>query len=110
MGVTMRYERYSAAVIRTPQWKAVRQIVKRRDGFRCVKCGAVGDLEVDHIKPVRTHPALAFDPQNLQTLCVSCHSRKTRIEIGLDPQNEARDAWRRLVRVLTPKSTEYENA
>ena len=102
------YDRYSAAVIRSPRWKSVRLAVKRRDGWCCVTCKAAGRLEVDHIKPVRTHPELAFDLSNLQTLCVSCHSRKTRIEVGLDPLHESRAAWRDLVRALAqhkPKET-----
>lgn len=104
----MRYERFSAAVIRSPRWKSVRLTVKRRDGFRCVSCGGIGSLEVDHIKPVRTHPELAFDLANLQTLCASCHAKKTRIEIGLDPLNESRAAWRDLVR--SSIQMESENA
>lgn len=99
------YERHSAAVIRSQRWKSVRLQVKRRDGWKCVSCGAAGRLEVDHIKPVRTHPDLAFDLGNLQSLCPSCHSRKTRVEIGLDPLDPKRQEWRNLVQELhtTPK-------
>jgi 5-methylcytosine-specific restriction endonuclease McrA len=61
----------------------VRQLAKRRDGFRCVKCGAVVGLEVDHIQPVRTAPELSYELSNLQTLCGSCHSKKTIFEIGI---------------------------
>lgn len=106
----MRYERFSAAVIRSPRWKSVRLAVKRRDGWKCIQCGCAGRLEVDHVKPVRTNPELAFEMSNLQTLCVSCHSRKTRIEIGLDPLNESREAWRNLVRALAPSSQGECNA
>ncbi|WP_321340951.1 HNH endonuclease [Breoghania sp.] len=111
MGV--RHTRYGASVYRSPRWKAVRHLAKRRDGFMCVTCGASGDLEVDHIKPVRTAPELAFELSNLQTLCVACHSRKTRIEIGfgneVDPQ---RQAWRDLVQDMrrSPSITEKMNA
>lgn len=101
MGVKRsRYDNHSAAVIRSPRWKSLRFQAKRRDGFRCVQCKAVGPLEVDHIKPVRTHPELAFALDNLQSLCASCHSRKTRIEVGLDPLDPARQRWRNLVRDL----------
>lgn len=104
--------RYSAAVIRSPRWKVVRLQAKRRDGWKCVTCGASGRLEVDHIKPVRTHPELSFDLVNLQTLCVSCHSRKTRIEVGLEPENKDRAAWRELIRAIPPITKEdiFNNA
>jgi len=94
MGV-MRYSRH---VLRSRRWPALRQQALRRDGFACVECGARGRLEVDHIKPVRTHPHLAWELDNLQTLCGPCHTRKTRIEIGLAPLNPRREAWQSLVR------------
>jgi 5-methylcytosine-specific restriction endonuclease McrA len=95
-----KYVRHSRTVTRSKRWPALRLGAKRRDGFRCVECGARGRLEVDHVKPVRTHPELAFHLANLQSLCPTCHSRKTRIEVGLDPLNPARQAWRNLVREL----------
>lgn len=38
--------------------------------------------DVDHIIPLKVKPQLAYDPENLQTLCHSCHSRKTRVEMN----------------------------
>lgn len=96
----MRYERHSAAVIRSKRWKAVRLQVKRRDGWRCVQCGARDRLEVDHIQPVRTHPDLAYELDNLQTLCCRCHAAKTRLEVGHPPLSPDRQRWRELVREL----------
>lgn len=96
MGMT--YHRHSAAVIRSRQWPALRLAAKRRDGWRCVECGNSGRLEVDHIKPVRSHPELAFELSNLQTLCASCHSRKTRLECGHPPLTPARQKWRDLLK------------
>ena len=82
MGLT-DYFRHSRAVIRDRRWPALRLSAKRRDGWRCVQCGARGRLEVDHIQPVRDAPELAFELKNLQTLCTSCHAKKTIIEAGL---------------------------
>ena len=36
--------------------------------------------EVDHITPHKGSAALFNDPENLQSLCTSCHSRKTAAE------------------------------
>ena len=110
MGV--RYDRAGAAIYRTPQWKSVRFLAKRRDGFKCVECGARGRIEVDHIKPIRTHPELAFDLGNLQCLCPSCHTRKTRIEVGHPPLTPERQQWRDLVQNApqTQASMEKTNA
>lgn len=97
-----RHHRYSAAVTRTRRWKALRLEALRRDGFRCVSCGGRRRLEVDHIKPVRSHPELAFDLANLQTLDARCHGRKTRTEIGLPEPDPRRLAWRAFVSDLSP--------
>ncbi|WP_197714428.1 HNH endonuclease [Altererythrobacter sp. B11] len=95
--------RAGAHVYRTMRWKTLRALAKRRDGWACVQCGARGArLDADHIKPIRTHPHLAFDLANLQTLCIGCHSQKTsrektrRAETGPD-----RLAWRIFTRDLT---------
>ena len=44
----------------------------------CEWCGSVAD-QVDHVKPVSAGGA-PFDQGNLQSLCQSCHSRKTTAE------------------------------
>lgn len=96
MGLT--YHRHSARIISSKRWQALRLNAKRRDGFRCVECGAAGRLEVDHIQPVRTHPELAFELSNLQCLCPRCHARKTAIEVGIAPLDPKRQQWRDLLR------------
>lgn len=74
--------------------------ILEREGFRCKGCGCGGRLEVDHIQPVRTHPALSYEPANLQALCPSCHTKKTRLECGHNPASEARQAWGESVSAL----------
>lgn len=101
----MGVRKHGAAVYRSQRWAAVRLMAKRRDGFRCVRCGAHGRLEVDHVKPVRTHPELSFDLANLQTLCPACHSRKTAIEVGIAPLDPQRQQWRDLL-----KQKDFSNA
>jgi 5-methylcytosine-specific restriction endonuclease McrA len=93
----MGVRKHGAAVYRSQRWAALRQQAKRRDGFVCVKCGARGRLEVDHVKPVRTHPELSFTLENLMTLCPSCHARKTAIEVGFAPLDPERQRWRDLL-------------
>src|SRR6185369_1035631 len=62
----------------SPIWRRLRQVILKRDGHRCVICGAYvsapGAATVDHIKPRKTHLALALEPSNLRTLC---NSRRT---------------------------------
>lgn len=47
----------------------------------CERCKLSGIFraatEVDHIRPVRKFPGLAYERSNLQSLCKSCHSTKT---------------------------------
>ena len=83
MGMT--YHRHSAAVIRSKRWNGLRVEALRRDGWACVQCGASGRLEVDHIKPVRDAPALAFDLRNLQCLCPHATPAKPAWNVVINP-------------------------
>ena len=94
MGLNKDYFRHSARITKTKRWKRLRFEALRRDNFQCVQCGARGRLEVDHIEPVRTRPDLAWDLNNLQTLCKADHTRKTRAEIDLPQLSPQRQKWR----------------
>lgn len=45
-----------------------------RDGYVCVKCGALKNLSIDHIVPLSAGGGDSLE--NLQILCKSCNSRK----------------------------------
>ena len=46
-----------------------------RDNRRCLKCGTVRDLTIDHITPLAKGGD--NDLNNLQTLCFKCNSSKS---------------------------------
>ena len=62
------------------EWRKLRMQVLKRDGARCVCCGATPRdgirVNVDHIKPRKTHPHLALEIANLQVLCSACNHGK----------------------------------
>lgn len=108
-----RFRRHSEPIIRTRRWKALRLRALRRDGFACVKCSARGRLEVDHVVSVRDAPERAFDLDNLQSLCPTCHGSKTRRELGFPEISPERAEWRRAVAALVRprlKQEELQNA
>lgn len=90
--------RPSNNITRATRWRALRLQALRRDGYQCLQCGTRYRLEVDHIKAVRHAPELGFELSNLQTLCISCHSRKTRLEIGHPDLSPGRKEWRAFAR------------
>ena len=67
------------------KWKDIRLKVIKRDNWRCQKCNCLclgkskgqPSPNVDHILERKEHPELAFSMGNLETLCSSCHSKKT---------------------------------
>ena len=81
------------------RWGAVRRLALIRDGYRCVKCGKAGRLEVDHVKPL-SKGGDPWDLGNLQTLCRGCHIAKTRSEQPKQP-SPAATKWGKLVENLS---------
>ena len=73
---------------RSRAWQRVRLIVLSRDGWRCVRCGRAGRLEVHH----KRHVAQGGDeqPENLETLCLDCHKAEHRRDV-------TSPAWRALI-------------
>lgn len=61
-------------VYQSPEWKAVRLRVIQRDGS-CRLCGSTARLTVHHITPAADDDMAALDPDNLVTLCSTCHGR-----------------------------------
>ncbi|MFN3785209.1 MAG: HNH endonuclease [Thiothrix sp.] len=66
----------------------------------CEEMGwAVPAKHVDHIEPVRANPDRAFDPDNLQSLCVPCHNGIKRLEelrghrVGCDKYGTPLHGW-----------------
>ena len=45
----------------------------------CVECRKYGKMRpakiVHHILPVKTHPELAWEDRNLESLCIACHAK-----------------------------------
>jgi 5-methylcytosine-specific restriction protein A len=63
--------------------KFVKDIYKR-DNWTCQNCGKHGGLlNGHHILPWAGNPEGAFDPNNVITLCVSCHNKIHRGKIKL---------------------------
>lgn len=64
----------------TPQWRAKRVHILRRDGYRCVWCGrdvyAKGAARVDHIVPLAQAWHLRLVDSNLRTLCTYCDAKR----------------------------------
>lgn len=66
-----RFQRFQA---RPAIPDSARQFVYDRDGRRCLHCGTTKALSLDHIFPYSLGGT--DDPENLQTLCRPCNSKK----------------------------------
>jgi 5-methylcytosine-specific restriction protein A len=62
-------------------WYNLRSAKLARDPL-CEPCLKEGRTtlatQVHHVKDRKTHPELAFDQDNLESVCVSCHNTKRR--------------------------------
>ncbi len=67
-------------------WRKTRTLALKRDKYLCQHCLAAGLLtlanEVDHITPLAKQGA-RLDVTNLQSLCSSCHRKKTVQDLTL---------------------------
>ncbi len=73
-------QKVEPSVYSTPKWKVIRK-KKLRSSIRCEAYGCISTAtEVDHITPISEGGA-AYDMRNLQSLCKSCHARKTGREV-----------------------------
>jgi 5-methylcytosine-specific restriction endonuclease McrA len=70
-----------------PKHRAWRQAVLLRDAYVCRHCSRIlyrkGEAHADHVIPVSQRPDLRYDTANGQTLCASCHQKKTNSETRL---------------------------
>ena len=70
----------SPEFLQSYHWRRVRMEILKERGARCDACGATRAdgvvMNVDHIRPRRTHPELALDKSNLQVLCGPCNHGK----------------------------------
>ena len=69
----------SARPYTTPEWKAKRMEIIRRDGCRCVNCQRSAEsgakLQVHHLRYLADQPVWASPAADLVTLCRLCHAR-----------------------------------
>ena len=76
------------------EWQYIREKRLNIDNFECQECKRNGLVKIDskkekgkkkkivlnvhHKKEIETHPELALEIENLETLCVSCHNKVHR--------------------------------
>ncbi len=67
-------------------------------GGKCAQCASTEDLQIDHIKPISTHPELSMEFSNVQILCNSCHKVKSVAESAAARQTAR---WKK-IKSITP--------
>ena len=64
----MEFENYNE-FLKTEEWKQIAQMVKERDGHKCVICGSTENLNAHHIG----YDGDRMDENDIVTLCNRCH-------------------------------------
>lgn len=63
------------------KWKDIADVVKKRDGYRCTICGALG-RQIGGTVTLHAHHKISKrhdgtdTADNLQTICIHCHKKK----------------------------------
>nr|DAI89493.1 MAG TPA: HNH endonuclease bacteriophage, HNH Endonuclease, DNA.52A [Caudoviricetes sp.] len=71
----MNKEEYNKA-LKHPRWLAKRDKIKRRDGYKCVKCSCKDDLHVHHTYYLPDKMPWEVPDDCLITLCKVCHENE----------------------------------
>jgi 5-methylcytosine-specific restriction enzyme A len=83
-------------------WLKCREYVLIRDHFLCQPCLRKGRLTpantVHHIVPLEEAPELALDPDNLESICPSCHNKEHPEKGGNGKKKEDRKRKARIVK------------
>lgn len=74
-GLTQRGQHYGKKIYKTTEYIKWRKAVLQRDGYKCIWCRSIKNLDVDHIKPKLKYPKLVFNIDNGRTLCKLCHKK-----------------------------------
>ena len=84
-------------MLSSKRWAATRRTIFARDHYTCRMCGRHGRAECDHVLPISKGGAL-WALSNLQTLCRTCHIKKTRGEKEPRPRTVNEQKFDALVR------------
>jgi 5-methylcytosine-specific restriction endonuclease McrA len=57
-------------------WKRQQHRLQKGCCIDCQRSVQLKGAHIDHIQPIKHHPTLAIDLNNLQILCAECNSRK----------------------------------
>lgn len=77
----MEFENYKE-FLKTDEWKQIAQMVKERDGHKCVICGSTENLNAHHIG----YDGDCLDENDIVTLCNRCHEC---LHDGIETMREA---------------------
>ncbi|MGL5752631.1 MAG: HNH endonuclease [Paraclostridium sp.] len=67
--------------LKSNEWKEIKNLVLKRDGNKCIKCGSSNNLQIHHT----TYVNIFNESENLDdliTLCSKCHMEEHNIEIN----------------------------
>lgn len=65
----LAYRRY----LKSEPWRKLRRIALKRDSYRCVRCGYIGNLQVHHTSYVGIYENFSFSVDQLESICELCH-------------------------------------
>ena len=77
----MEFENYNE-FLKTDEWKQIAQMVKERDGYKCVICGSTENLNAHHIG----YDGDRMNENDIVTLCNRCHEC---LHDGIETMREA---------------------
>jgi hypothetical protein len=80
--------------LETPEWKAKRSEIYRRDNYSCVDCGSRGvTINCHHNHYVRGKKPWEYPSYALETVCDMCHERRHKTKILVHVTHDDAEMW-----------------
>ena len=86
-------------IYNTRRWRQLRQDKLAEADYCCERCFQGWDLQVHHRQTIKSRPDLAFEQENLEVVCRSCH------ESIHNSNYQEKESWKNLVMFLADQSS-----
>ncbi len=102
----MEYKKW-ISLYKHPRWIRKRNIILKRDGYKCTVCGDKNNLQVHHTYYIRDLVPWSYPNKSLLTLCEPCHHEyHVRNEVVFKKPHKSNKRKTKPIKVRQPRKSD----